>query len=222
MTEPSPMPRIVLEAGEIAPELIERCVQVVAGGGILVYPTDTIYGIGCDALNRDAVRRVYEIKRRPESKPMIVLIHAIGALELLAAPISPHVAELLAACWPGPLTVILRANADRVPWLAGASGTVGVRLPAHPFCRRLMEASGAPLLSTSANLSGEEYAGDIGVLARVFGAEADLLVDAGALPASPPSTIVDCSGTTPVLVREGALPRAGLARFLVRFLGPGA
>ena len=192
---------------------IERSALVVASGGVLVYPTDTIYGLGCDAGNREAVERIYEIKHRPASMPMIVLVGSVEEAAELASEVSPTVAELLTACWPGPLTVLLRANASRYPWLSAGSGKVGVRFPKHPFCTQLMAAAKRPLLSTSANLSGEPYVSDVQALKALFSVRVDLFVDAGTLPPSLPSTIVDGSGDRPVLVREGAMMKGPLERF---------
>jgi len=205
---------ILLAPGEPSREAVERSARAIASGGVIVYPTDTIYGLGCDATNRDAVRRVYEIKRRPETMPMIVLVGSIKEAAGLAEGVPALAEELMRACWPGPLTVLLRANASLYPWLSAGSGKIGVRFPKHAFCARLMEASKRPLLSTSANLSGQAYVSDVEALRDLFETQVDLFVDAGALPGSMPSTIVDGSAEVPVLVREGAVPGASLKRFL--------
>ncbi len=194
-------------------EALDTCAAAVTAGRVLLYPTDTIYGLGCDALNADAVRRVYEIKRRPETMPMIVLVGSVEEARGLASGISPKVSELLGAVWPGPLTILLRANARLYPWLSAGSGKIGVRLPKHAFCRQLMEASRRPLLSTSANHSGESYVGDMDILRGIFEKEVDLIVESGRLPDSLPSTIVDGTGDVPRLVRQGAVPEASLQRF---------
>jgi L-threonylcarbamoyladenylate synthase len=203
-----------LRAGEeITADAIARAAAVVAAGGVLLYPTDTIYGLGCDALRPGSVRRVYALKERPEEKPMIVLVSGVAMAESLVAEVPAAARAIMRAFWPGPLTLLFPADAARVPWLTGATGKIGLRYPEHAFCRRLMEASGLPLLSTSANRSGEAYAGDVSALRALFGSSVDLFVDAGALPASAPSTIVDVSSGVPALVREGAVPASALARY---------
>lgn len=197
--------------GELAASELDRAARSVEGGSVLLYPTDTIYGLGCDALNRSSVERVYAVKRRPEEKPMIVLVHSVEAAERLAGGLGARARALAEAFWPGPLTLLVKADSGRIPWLAGPTGKIGIRFPDHRFCRRLMEASGRPLLSTSANISGEPYDGAPQRLRELFAGSVDLIVDAGALPPSAPSTIVDASGERPVLVREGALEAWRLA-----------
>jgi L-threonylcarbamoyladenylate synthase len=203
--------RMVCSAsGELPAGELGRVRAAVEDGKVLLYPTDTIYGLGCDALNRSSVEQVYAIKRRPEEKPMIVLVHSVEAAERLTGRWGARARALADAFWPGPLTILVRADAEQLPWLAGATGKIGIRFPEHRFCRELLEATGRPLLSTSANISGEPYDGSPERLRELFGPLVDLHIDAGVLPVSPPSTIVDASGDRPVLVREGALPMSRL------------
>ena len=150
------------------------------------------------------------IKRRPDDKPMLVLVSSLEEAQRLGVW-NVRARALAETVWPGPLTLLVKADAARLPWLAGATGKIGVRVSGHPYCRALTSVSGRALLSTSANRSGEAYDGDPVRLRALFTDEVDLFINAGLLPPSPPSTVVDASGEIPVLVREGALPVSALA-----------
>lgn len=193
---------------------IQKIATVVSKGGVIVYPTDTIYGLGCDAFNEKAVEKVYRVKRRPERKPMLVLVYSVEMATTLSENISPSVMQLMHQCWPGPLTIIVKEKKEMYPWLSAGTGKIGIRYPRHNFCQDLVKELGRPLLSTSANISGEEYTNDIHRLRESFSNEIDLLVDAGTLPDSMPSTVLDVTGEIPVLIREGAFPRSELQKYI--------
>ncbi len=195
-------------------ENIRRSAAVLRKGGVIVYPTDTIYGIGCDALQQHAVERVYRIKQRQETKPMLVLVNSIDMALSLIDNVHPAVSDIMNSCWPGPLTLLCTPRAGKHNWLSAGSGKIGLRFPRHDFCCELIRVSAVPLLSTSANISGKEYTGDIRQLNDEFAPLVDLVIDAGELPASPPSTVVDVTGEIPEIVREGAFPRLELMKVI--------
>jgi L-threonylcarbamoyladenylate synthase len=195
-------------------EDVQRCATAVRQGSVILYPTDTIYGLGCDALRQQSVERVYRIKRREETKPMLVLVNSIEMALSLIDNAHSAVSDIMNRCWPGPLTLLCTPRAGKYEWLAVGSGKIGVRFPRHDFCCELIRLSAVPLLSTSANLSGKEYTGDIRQLKDEFVPLVDLVVDAGELPASPPSTVVDVTGEIPEIVREGAFPRSELLKVI--------
>ena len=177
-------------------------------GGILAYPTETVYGFGarCDA---DGIRRVRQIKRRADEKPLLVLVR--NADEVAGLRWTAEARELARIFWPGSVTLVL-ADPDRVfpDGVRSAEGAVAVRVSPHPVVTLLLDALEGPLTSTSANVpgrpaarSGEEALAQ--ALALGVGSEM-LVVDVGLLPASSPSTLVDCTGAEPVVVREGTVP----------------
>jgi L-threonylcarbamoyladenylate synthase len=191
---------------KVSAEIVSKAADVILGGGVLLYPTDTIYGLGCDGSNGAAIERVFEIKQRPDDRPTLLLVRDRAMIDTLVAEFPPIAAKLAGKFWPGPLTMILRSRANVHPLLTGGAGKVGVRIPDNDFCLRLLEASGVPIVSTSANVSGVEGPQDIGGLRRQFADLVDLLIDAGPPASTMPSTVVDVSDGSLKIVREGVIP----------------
>ncbi len=190
---------------------VHRAAVVLGEGGVLLYPTDTLYGFGCLAGDVAAVRRIYAIKGKPESKPSLVLVDSVEMAIGMSDGVSPLARHLMDIFWPGPLTLILRAAPGVEGLLTAGTGKLGVRLPADEFCRRLSTRCASPLVSTSANRSGVQPEGDYPSLLREFGGEVDLAVDGG-VRRSAPSTIADVSDGTLTIVREGAVSALELTR----------
>ena len=184
--------------------------EVIQAGGIIVYPTDTIYGIGASAWNPDAVARVQEIKKRTEAKPILVLVESIDAAYGVAEEVNGTARQLMERFWPGPLTLVLKSSVHLPAALTLGKGTIGVRVPASAACLRLLALCGGPLTSTSANLSGEGTPGTAAAIERALGPGIDLFLEGGVLPPSPPSTVLDVTGPRPHLIREGAISLAQL------------
>ena len=179
--------------------------EVIQAGGVIVYPTDTLYGLGANAWNAGAAARVARIKKRPDDKPVLVLVHAPGAALGLTDEVTEAGKALIGSFWPGPLTLVFRSGAHVPPSVTGGSGKIGVRVPSNRICVRLSELSGCPLISTSANISGEPVPKSVQEIERSLGPGVDLYIDGGILPASLPSTVVDVSEPVPRLLREGAI-----------------
>src|SRR5215471_21716265 len=206
----------VIEAGEgaITPgaAAVERAARVLAAGGLVAFPTETVYGLGADATNGAAVARVYEAKGRPSFNPLIAHVADADAARALAR--FPLAAQRLAsAFWPGPLTLVLPKLADcPVAELATAGlDTIAVRVPSHPLARAILLAFGRPVVAPSANRSGHVSPTTAQhVLADLRG-RIELIVDGGPTPMGLESTIVACLDR-PVLLRPGALTRADIER----------
>jgi L-threonylcarbamoyladenylate synthase len=185
---------------------LQRIRDLLADDGIIAYPTDTVYGLGCGPLSISAVERIYAIKGRSHEKPLLLLLDGASRLGRLCAEI-PRSARDLIGLWPAPLTLILKAAADELPpSLLRGSSTLGFRVPASPLCRAICAAAGGVITSTSVNKSGEEPLNTPEEIKENFSQEIDALVDAGLLPTSLPSTIVECSTSKPKLIRAGAFP----------------
>jgi tRNA threonylcarbamoyl adenosine modification protein (Sua5/YciO/YrdC/YwlC family) len=202
------------------PDELDALARHLEAGGLLVYPTETVYGVG-GAATAEVVERIRALKGRGEEAPLLVLLPA-GA-DPRDAPKRwgldwPDGARLAAAgLWPGPITMVLSDQERRFPsGIRSSAGGVAVRVSSHPFVRALMERWDAPLVSTSANVTGAEPARSAdeatGALRGAPGGDDLWMVDAGTLPPSPPSSVVDFMGPRPVLLREGALPFGELAR----------
>ncbi len=179
--------------------------QTILDGGVIVYPTETIYGLGANALEPKIVERVYTIKERKKSNPILVLIPERGSLDELVTGI-PEVAEkLMDKFWPGPLTIVFKASPVVSPILTAGSGKIGIRLSSDKFCRELLGICRIPITSTSANLSGEPNPDSIEIISRQLLDSVDLVVDAGRLTSQIPSTVVDVTKGKVELLREGAI-----------------
>jgi L-threonylcarbamoyladenylate synthase len=199
----------VLEAGDAA---VATAARLLAGGGLVAFPTETVYGLGADAGNGEAVARLYEAKGRPSFNPLIAHVADAAAARRLAQ-FTPQAERLAAAFWPGPLTLVLRKRADcPVADLATAGlDTIAVRLPAHPLARRILSAFGRPVVAPSANRSGHVSPTTAAhVLADLRG-RIELVVDGGRAPMGLESSIVACV-EAPVLLRPGAFPRSAIEK----------
>lgn len=194
-------------------EIIEQAADALLDGGLVVYPTDTLYGLGCDATNPAAVARLCALKGRPPTAPLPVILHQRAALRLLVEAIPPDVDALLNRFWPGALTVVFRRRGAVLSAIA-PPGTLGVRIPDAPVALALARALARPIVATSANLHGAPPVATGAEAQAVFGEGVDLILDAGAIPGGTASTILDLSGERPAVLREGAIARALLARYL--------
>jgi L-threonylcarbamoyladenylate synthase len=185
---------------------IHQAIQVLREGGIVGFPTDTVYGVGAHGLLPAAVERLYVAKRRPREKAIPLLIAGVETLSQVAVEIPDAAYALAERFWPGALTLVLR-RATRVPDVVTSGGdTVAVRAPDHPSTQALIAALDAPLAATSANLSGQP-APDTpeGVLAQLDG-RIDLLLDGGVCPGGVASTVLDLTVDPPAVLRAGGLP----------------
>jgi L-threonylcarbamoyladenylate synthase len=193
--------------------------RILAGGGLVAFPTETVYGLGADATNGRAVAHLYEAKGRPAFNPLIAHVVDRQAAQALAR-FDADAARLAAAFWPGPLTLVLpKAAGCPVADLATAGlDTIAVRVPDHDVARGIIEAFGKPVVAPSANRSGHVSPTTAEHVRADLGGRIDLIVDGGATPVGVESTIIACLGE-PVLLRPGGLPRATIERALGRKLG---
>jgi L-threonylcarbamoyladenylate synthase len=198
------------------PEGRLEAVEVLRGGGIVGLPTDTVYGIAVALSTADGIERLYAAKRRPADKGIVLLLDD-AAQAARTGLLTPAAAALAAAAWPGGLTVIVPQRPD-VPWppaLTGGAATIGLRIPDHAAPRTLARSLG-PLPTTSANVSGQPDATDAAAVLDQLGDVIDLVLDGGPAHGGAPSTIVDCTGADPVIVRDGAVPASDVAAILDR------
>ena len=192
-------------------------------GQVLAYPTETVYGFG-GAVDRDAVERLVELKRRPSGKPFLLLVSDSAMLERMDIHLPSMAARLAARHWPGPLTLVLPGGERRVPpRLRGPEGGVAVRWTSHPALQRMIAAYGDPITSTSANLPGLPPAMTAGEIVEQWGDAVGRgilrVLDGGRLEPSPPSTVVDCTGRLPRVIRPGAIPAAVLRESVPDLIG---
>ena len=198
------------------PESRLEALEVLRDGGIVGLPTDTVYGIAVALSTPGGIERLYEAKRRPLDKGIVLLLDD-ATQAARTGLLTPSAAALAAAAWPGGLTIIVPQRPD-VPWppaLTGGAATIGLRIPDHDAPRTLARSVG-PLPTTSANISGLPEATDAAAILDQLGDAIDLVLDDGPARGGPPSTVVDCTGAEPVIVRDGAMSTAEVAEILDR------
>ena len=194
------------------PGLVQRAVDILRGGGLVAYPTDTVYGLAVLPGNEQAVARLFEAKRRNSFQPMPLLIASEEMAPTLAASVSSEAQALMAAFWPGALTIIL-AKAQTFRSLA-VGETVGLRVPDHPLPGELSRLLGSPITGTSANSAGGAEPLTADDVRAQLGDAVDLVIDGGRCSGGRPSTVVDCTASPPRIVRQGAISEAALLRVL--------
>lgn len=184
---------------------IEKGVKILQKGGVIAFPTDTVYGLGADAFNSTAVERIYEIKNRPKHRQLPLLIADVEQLTTLAKPI-PEIAWFLARrFWPGGLTLVL-SKTDSLPVYLASGPTMAVRVPNHPVCLALIQHLGNPIIGTSANISGQPTALTAEEVGQQLGGKIDLIINGGKCPGGKESTVVDVTHEAPVILRQGIIP----------------
>ena len=204
----------IVQAGGIRQEGSLRQVQLIRNGNVISLPTETFYALAADPFNLDAVNRIFQIKRRPDRKALLLLVESIDQARMVTENIPPVFFDLAETFWPGPLTVILPANKKVPSRVTGGTGTVGIRLLDQNFTRQLIRKIQLPIIGTSANLSGYppcSKADD--VLAQLNG-KIELLIDNGNTEASAPSTVIDLTSPSIRLLREGAISKEHLQKYL--------
>ena len=199
-------------------EAVDRAAKVLREGGVVAFPTETVYGLGANALDAQAVARIFTAKGRPSNNPLIVHSASVDGARSLAAEWPESASRLAEAFWPGPLTVVL-PRADRVPSIVTAGGpTVALRIPRHPVARALIEASQLPLAAPSANLSTRISAVRADHVLRMLDGRIEMVLDGGRTPGGLESTVVDLSHSVPRILRPGLLDAASIEAVLGRKL----
>lgn len=191
------------------PAVIREVADALRQGGLVVFPTETVYGVGANAERVDVVERLYQIKGRPSGKPLTVHLAAAAMVHRMAVTWSPAAEQLSRRFWPGPLTLV-------VPRLEG--GSVGLRVPRHPVATALLAAAEVPVVAPSANLSDQPPPTTADEAERALGGLVDYLLDAGPTALGEPSTVVDCTVSPPKMLRAGAAHRE-IERALAAFRG---
>jgi L-threonylcarbamoyladenylate synthase len=200
-------------AAVLSDEAFEEILTFLRAGGVIGFPTDTAYGLGADPFNEAAVRRIFEIKGRPEDKPILLLVDSIAMAERVVS-VSKNAMTLAERFWPGPLTMILPARPNVPSLVTAGTGTVGVRWGSAPFAEKLISKWDRPITATSANRSGMASTVTANEVREQLEDRLDLLVDGGSLPARGGSTLLDLTVTPPKVLREGPISEAELREVL--------
>lgn len=204
--------RIISNIESIDPRLplpgqVAAAVDILDRGGVIVFPTQGLYGLGADALNALAVDRIFAIKQRAFGNPLLVLVPERDAVCDVASEVPPAAIRLMDRFWPGRVTIVLKALSRLPNNLVAGTGRIGVRVPGHPVARTLVSQFGRPITGTSANISGRPGCHRIRDLDPQVARQVDWILDAGHLAGGKGSTVVDVTGRTPIIIREGAVSK---------------
>ena len=179
---------------------INKAIKILKAGGVIIFPTETVYGIGALASSEKAIKRLYEIKKRPKNKPLQILISDFFQADLFASEISNIARDLMKKYWPGPLTLVLKKKPGISDIITAGGETVGLRMPDDPTILKIIKSVGS-IAASSANLSGEPdptTAGEVKI-------KADLVLDGGPCREGMPSTVIDASVEPPIILRPGKI-----------------
>ncbi|HOE22828.1 MAG: threonylcarbamoyl-AMP synthase [Syntrophaceae bacterium] len=202
------MPRILkINTGHSEEDVIGSAAVIISRGGVIAYPTETIYGLGADATNEQAIRKIFEIKGRNFSNPVSLIIGRREDVHPLVRAIPKTAQKLMDAFWPGPLTIVFEAAGCVSPLLTAKTGKIGIRLSGHDGARQIALAAGKPLTATSANLSGLPECATADEVIAQLGDRLDAVVDLGNTSGTAGSTIIDTTTEQPVILRAGVISR---------------
>ena len=190
---------IKVDPEDIDLEKIKQAAGMIKGGGIVAFPTETVYGLAADSSNREAVNRIFKLKGRAKDKPLTVQIEDVTYLEKLDCDIPAFAYQLMSKFWPGPLTLVFKK--------AKEAGTIGVRIPDNKIARSLIKESQMPLVVPSANLSGQPAAKTVEEVLQTFDGRIEMVVDGGKVELGIASTVIDLSISPFKILREGAVCR---------------
>jgi len=198
---------LALKIDPVKPEplKIEKAVEFLRAGKLIAFPTDTVYGIGANVFDENAVQGIFTAKKRDVNKPLQVLIAHKDNLRFITSDQSEILARLSSEFWPGPLTIVMLAKDSFPRQVRCGKDTIGVRMPANPIALKLIEAFGMPIAATSANISGYPDPMKAEEVMEYLGDKLDLILDGGTTPGSIPSTVLDISVYPPVILRHGKL-----------------
>ena len=184
--------------------------QIIRNGGIVVFPTETVYGIGTNGLNENSIKRLYEVKQRPLNKPISLLVNSIEMIEQITQNISELEYKLIKKFMPGPLTIILKKK-DIIPNILTANGdTVGIRMPENKVALKLIEYAGVPIATPSANISGKPSGTTLDMINNDFGEKVNYFIDGGKSKIGVASTIIQVIDGKPHILREGVILKEDL------------
>lgn len=208
------MPEILKADSNSSEEtVLSRAAEILAKGGVIAYPTETFYGLGADATNEQAIKKIYAIKGRNFSSPISIIIDCEENLHALVSEIPSCALELIKSFWPGPLTIVFKASDKVLPILTAGTGKIGIRISSHAGARIIAQKLGHPLTATSANLSGAAECSTAGEVLQQIGNKVEAIVDLGKTAGGKGSTIIDVTSDPPKILREGIIDRLTISKY---------
>lgn len=194
--------------------IIAEAACIIRNGGVVVFPTRSLYGLGADAFSAKAVNRIFHIKQRPAGKPILVLIKNKDELDRLAAFVPPAATAIIESFWPGRVSIVFHAKQGLLANLTTGTNKIGIRLPGHNVASALVKAACSPITGTSANLSGNAGCFQVNDLDEKIVDGVDLILDAGPLKGGVGSTVVDVTGETTLILRQGELSQKDISNVI--------
>ena len=188
-------------------EELKEPAKVIRNGGIVIFPTETVYGIGTNGFNEESIKKIYELKRRDSNKPISLLVSNMEMVEMVAKDISDLEYKLMRKFWPGPFTIILKKKSIVPDILTSNGDTVGVRMPSGEIAKKLIEYAEVPIAAPSANISGKPSGIDINDIMKDFEGKVDCIIDNGISELGVASTIVKVVDNIPYVLREGIITK---------------
>jgi len=209
------MPKVLkIGTGDSEEKILERATEILAAGGILAYPTETFYGLGVDATNETAIQKIFTVKGRNFKNPISLIIGQPDDTYPLVKDVPETAKKLIAAFWPGALTIVFSASDKVSPLLTAGSSKIGLRVSSHLGARSLVQKLKRPLTATSANLSGMPECSLASDVIKQIGNHIDAILDWGQTQGGKASTIIDVTCSPPVILREGALSRKTIEAYI--------
>ena len=205
-----------LDAEHPQAEVIDQAASVIRAGGLVAFPTETVYGLGGDAMNARAIQKIFEAKGRPADNPLIVHVCDRAMLDLVAAEVGAKAEALIAALWPGPLTLVLRRRSEVTEAISAGLSTVAVRMPRSPIALELIRQARTPVAAPSANLSGRPSPTTAAHVAQDLDGRIEMILDGGAAQIGVESTVLDVTSEPPVILRPGWVTRQQLEEAIGR------
>ena len=206
--------KIDIPVGRKDIEILRQAGNIIRDGGLVAFPTETVYGLGADAMNEKASAKIYQAKGRPSDNPLIVHISEYSQVDEIALGISEDARKVMEQFWPGPLTVILKKKREVPDGTTGGLQTVAIRMPSHPVARAFLKESGRMIAAPSANTSGRPSPTTAGHVYEDLKNKIPLILDGGAVGIGIESTIIDMTGETPMILRPGFISKAMLEETL--------
>jgi L-threonylcarbamoyladenylate synthase len=198
------------EFSEKVQKQIDKGIEIIRNGGVVAFPTDTVYGLGAGAYKEAAIERIFQVKKRPLEMALPILIGSVAQVHEVALDVSAYGWRLIKEFFPGGLTLVVFRGRNVKDIITAGGDTVAIRMPDHPVPQALIRGSGMPIVGTSANISGQLNPLNMDEVRAQIGGSVDLVIDADPAPRGIESTVVDVTGEFPVILRQGAISKADM------------
>lgn len=190
---------------EINENELKQCIETIKQGGLVIFPTETVYGIGANAFNEVAVRRIYEVKMRPEEKPLSIMVSNIDEISKYAIISNEIEEKIIKKYMPGPITIVLKKKPGVFDYISSGKDTIGIRIPDNEIILEILKQPKLPIVAPSANISGKPSGIILSEILKDFDGKVDICIDGGKAKLSEPSTIVEVIDNKPVILRQGRI-----------------